>query len=257
VHLRDTEEEAAFRAELRAWLAESSPPAARARRERLARRRAHEATGSGCCSRPATPASTGPSRVAARAPARASTSSTSRSSRQRSPGGQHRLRRPDARRAHLIAEGTPEQKAHHLRGILTGEHVWCQGFSEPEAAATSPACAPRRSATATTTSSPAKDLDLQRVGGRLLRAARPAPTPTHRSTRASPGSSCDGPPRHRSAPARHRPRLGRVRRAVPRRGPHPRREPGRRRERRLARRNVTLSFERGTGFVGEISTPPT
>lgn len=33
----------------------------------------------------------------------------------------------------LIAEGTPEQQAHHLRGILTGEHVWCQGFSEPEA----------------------------------------------------------------------------------------------------------------------------
>jgi alkylation response protein AidB-like acyl-CoA dehydrogenase len=33
----------------------------------------------------------------------------------------------------LIAEGTPEQQAHHLRGILTGEHVWCQGFSEPGA----------------------------------------------------------------------------------------------------------------------------
>ena len=33
----------------------------------------------------------------------------------------------------LIAEGTPEQQAHHLRGILTGDHVWCQGFSEPEA----------------------------------------------------------------------------------------------------------------------------
>jgi alkylation response protein AidB-like acyl-CoA dehydrogenase len=33
----------------------------------------------------------------------------------------------------LIAEGTPEQQEHHLRGILTGTHVWCQGFSEPEA----------------------------------------------------------------------------------------------------------------------------
>src|SRR4051794_29713446 len=33
----------------------------------------------------------------------------------------------------LIAEATPEQKAFHLPGILKGEHVWCQGFSEPEA----------------------------------------------------------------------------------------------------------------------------
>jgi len=33
----------------------------------------------------------------------------------------------------LIAEATPEQKAFHLPGILTGDHVWCQGFSEPGA----------------------------------------------------------------------------------------------------------------------------
>lgn len=33
----------------------------------------------------------------------------------------------------IIAEGTEAQKSHHLRGILTGEHAWCQGFSEPEA----------------------------------------------------------------------------------------------------------------------------
>jgi len=33
----------------------------------------------------------------------------------------------------LIAEGTPEQKAFHLPAILKGEHIWCQGFSEPSA----------------------------------------------------------------------------------------------------------------------------
>jgi alkylation response protein AidB-like acyl-CoA dehydrogenase len=31
----------------------------------------------------------------------------------------------------LIGHGTPEQKAHYLPRILTGEHFWCQGYSEP------------------------------------------------------------------------------------------------------------------------------
>jgi alkylation response protein AidB-like acyl-CoA dehydrogenase len=33
----------------------------------------------------------------------------------------------------LMAEGTPEQKARHIRAIIRGEQVWCQGFSEPGA----------------------------------------------------------------------------------------------------------------------------
>jgi hypothetical protein len=33
----------------------------------------------------------------------------------------------------LIAEGTDDQRAMHLPRILTGESVWCQGFSEPGA----------------------------------------------------------------------------------------------------------------------------
>ena len=32
----------------------------------------------------------------------------------------------------LIVEGTDEQRAKHLAPILRGEHVWCQGFSEPD-----------------------------------------------------------------------------------------------------------------------------
>lgn len=33
----------------------------------------------------------------------------------------------------IIACGTPEQKQAHLAKILSGEHLWCQGFSEPNA----------------------------------------------------------------------------------------------------------------------------
>jgi alkylation response protein AidB-like acyl-CoA dehydrogenase len=33
----------------------------------------------------------------------------------------------------LVAEATPEQKARHLPAILRGDEVWCQGFSEPTA----------------------------------------------------------------------------------------------------------------------------
>lgn len=33
----------------------------------------------------------------------------------------------------LIEYGSEEQKAHYLPRILSGEHVWCQGYSEPNA----------------------------------------------------------------------------------------------------------------------------
>ncbi|MGV7216348.1 acyl-CoA dehydrogenase family protein [Bradyrhizobium sp. UFLA05-112] len=33
----------------------------------------------------------------------------------------------------LIEYGTEEQKSHYLPRILSGEHVWCQGYSEPNA----------------------------------------------------------------------------------------------------------------------------
>ena len=229
MHLRDTEEEAAFRAELRAWLAETVPtlppepdendwPGAPGLRDRLA-----------------APALRG--RLRRHQLAR-------RGRRQgASPGEQLiYLEEQSAAKAPdvsvnfvglmhagptLIAEGTPEQKAHHLRGILRGEEVWCQGFSEPEAG----------SDLASLRTRAVRDGDHYVVTGqkiwtsyapgrRLLRAARP-----HRPRRAEAqghhlADPADGPARHRGAPARHHPRLGRVLRGVPRRGAHARRRTG-------------------------------
>ena len=151
----------------------------------------------------------------------------------------------------LIAEGRPEQQAHHLRGHPHRRARLVPGLLRARGRlATSPACAPARCATATTTSSPARRSGPRTPGRRLLRAAgahrprRPQAQGHHLADRA------DGPPRHRGAPARHHPGLHRVRRAVPRRGPDPGRQPGRRRERRLAGRQRHPQLRAGHGLRG-------
>lgn len=135
MRLRDTAEEAAFRAELRAWLADVLPtvgpppppedwPAKRAY-DTGWQRRLHDAGYAGL----AWPADYG--------------------GRGLSPSLELiYLEETEAARAPyvgcnfvgtlhagptIIAEGRPDQQAAHLPGILRGDHVWCQGFSEPEA----------------------------------------------------------------------------------------------------------------------------
>ena len=56
----------------------------------------------------------------------------------------------------LLQYGTEEQKNHYLPRMLSGEHYWCQGYSEPGSGSrTSRACAPARLRKAMTTSSTA------------------------------------------------------------------------------------------------------
>jgi alkylation response protein AidB-like acyl-CoA dehydrogenase len=135
MHLRDSPAEAAFRAELRAWLAEAVPrqppppdahdwPARRAR-DTAWQRALFDAGYAGV---------NWPREVGGRG----------------ATPGEHLIFLEEAARAGapdvgvnfvgllhagptLALEGTPEQRAEHLPRILRGDAVWCQGFSEPEA----------------------------------------------------------------------------------------------------------------------------
>jgi alkylation response protein AidB-like acyl-CoA dehydrogenase len=84
----------------------------------------------------------------------------------------------------IMAHGSEEQKHRHLGPMLTGDEVWCQLFSEPPRARTSPACRPAPASSPT-----------GRGGSAARRCGRPTPsspptasssrgrTPTSRSTR--------------------------------------------------------------------------
>jgi alkylation response protein AidB-like acyl-CoA dehydrogenase len=50
----------------------------------------------------------------------------------------------------IIAFGGEAQKQRYLAKILSGEEIWCQGFSSPTPAPISPRCAPKPRSTATT-----------------------------------------------------------------------------------------------------------
>jgi len=135
VNLRDTAEEASFRAELRAWLAEVVPalPPKPPPHDWPARR-AYD---------------TGWQRMLFDAGYAGVDWPLEGGGRGASPA-EELIFKEELERAHapyvgvnfvgllhagptIIAEGTPEQRRRYLPPILRGDEVWCQGFSEPDA----------------------------------------------------------------------------------------------------------------------------
>src|SRR5438105_6356606 len=122
--LRDTPSEAAFRAELRAWLEENLPRDAGRRGDREWSRKLYEAGYAGL---------TWPKEYGgASAPYSHQAIFLEEMARAGAPPHVGVIGIGMAGPT-IMVHGTDEQKSRHLSRILSAEEIWCQGFSEPDA----------------------------------------------------------------------------------------------------------------------------
>ena len=188
--LRDTPEEAQFRAEVRAWIQENLPDELRGHRGGAARFEGEALRAwSRALSDAGYPGLTWPAEYGGRgAPYSFQAIFYEEMARAEAPPHVGVIGLGMAGPT-IMAHGTDAQKERYLANILSAEEIWCQGFSEPNAGSDLAAVADARSRsrpTASASSSTARRSGRRTRTSPTSASSSGAATPTRRATRTSP-----------------------------------------------------------------------